>query len=244
MIKFNIFVVYEGRTVDITVQKQEVDGTLLEIVQVAGGPEGGTSVDRAFNAFLESVLGKHVIEAFKKSYVEDYLIFTREFEFKKRSSGHPETKKIRIRIPLQFEKVVEKTCGIKISKALEISEHKELVTYNDKTKKMNFEPSKFKDFFKEAVDGTIRHIDGVLSKQECSDLRDIIIVGGFSESEVLKNALKEAFGLYNLRMPSEPGLAVLAGAVYHGHLPSVVSVRLLECIIKCMFCIATSFQSM
>ena len=225
--KYNIFVVYEGGTFDITVQRQKLDGTLEEIVPVTGGPEGGTSVDRAFHTFLESVFGKHIIEAFKNSCVEDYLIFTREFEFKKRSSGHPQTKKIRIRIPLQFEKVVKKTCGIKISEALEISEHKELVTYNDKTKKMNFEPSKFKDFFKEAVDGTIKHIDGVLSKQECSDLRDIIIVGGFSESEVLKNALKEAFGSYNLRIPSEPGLAVLAGAVYHGHLPSVVSVRLM-----------------
>lgn len=217
IITFDIFVVYEGGTVDFTVLKQTNDGTLEEIVPISGGPEGGTSVDRAFQIFLESILGKGILEAFKNTYIEDYLFFMREFEFKKRQSFDPQIRKIRIRIPLQFETLVEDTSGINISEALQNSEYRGLVTY--KKNKLFFERSKFKDFFKEAVDGVVRHINDILSQNVCSDLKDIVMVGGFSESEHIQNELREAFKSYHFRIPAKPELAVLNGAVYFGHIP-------------------------
>ena len=212
---------YKGGTVDITVQKQNNDGTLEEILPVTGGPEGGTSVDRAFHLFLESVLGKGILEAFRNTYVEDYLIFIREFEFKKRKSRHSQVQKIRIHIPLQFESLVEEISNITISKALENSQYKGLVIF--KKNKLHIERSKFKDFFKEAVDGVIKHINGILSEHVCSDLQDIIMVGGFSESDIIQNALSESFKSYHFRIPANPGLAVLKGAVYFGHIREVLS---------------------
>nr|XP_022286221.1 heat shock 70 kDa protein 12A-like isoform X3 [Crassostrea virginica]XP_022286222.1 heat shock 70 kDa protein 12A-like isoform X3 [Crassostrea virginica] len=210
-----------GGTVDITVQKQNDDGTLKEILPVTGGPEGGTSVDRAFHLFLESILGKGILEEFKNKNVEDYLIFMREFEFKKRSSCHPLIRKIWIHIPLEFEKLVEEFNGINISKAFQKSQCHGIVSY--KKNKLYFERSKFKEFFKEAVDGVVRHINGILSEHVCSDLEDIIMVGGFSECELIQNDLREEFKAQHFRIPANPGLAVLNGAVYFGHLTGVLA---------------------
>ena len=88
---------------------------------------------------------------------------------------------------------------------------------------MHFERSKFKEFFKEAVDGIVRHINGILSENVCSDLRDIIMVGGFSECELNQKDLSEEFKAHQFRIPDNPGLAVLNGAVYFGHLTGVLA---------------------
>ena len=96
-------------------------------------------------------------------------------------------------------------------------------TVSYKKNKLHFERSKFKEFFKEAVDGVVRHINGILSEHVCSDLKDIIMVGGFSECELIQNDLKEEFKAHHFRIPANPGLAVLNGAVYFGHLTGVLA---------------------
>ena len=49
------------------------------------------------------------------------------------------------------------------------------------------------------------------------DEESILMVGGFSESPMLRAAIESAFPNKRVIMPNEPGLAVLKGAVIFGH---------------------------
>ena len=51
------------------------------------------------------------------------------------------------------------------------------------------------------------------------------MVGGFSESEVVQDAVRSAFRDCRIVIPQEAGLAVLKGAVQFGHDPSIIAAR-------------------
>ena len=184
---------------------------------------GGTTVDKAFESFLETIGGKGILKTFKSSFMEDYLNLFTEFEAKKRDGGTDI--KIRVTVPLELENLIKKTRKKTIGKTLEDSEYKGVVTY--KTKKLTFEPSVFKSFFKEAEEGVIKCVDDTLKNDCCADLSDIIMVGGFSESKLIQKSLRDKFQKHKITflIPDEPGLAVLKGAVYFGHLPNAISRR-------------------
>ena len=211
-----------GGTVDITVHKQTDDNTLEEIIPATGGPVGGTTVDRAFETFLETIGGEDTLQTFKNSYMEDYLLLIREFEAKKRAGNNT---KVRITVPLSFETLVKKKRGVKnMATVLEKSQYKGRVNY--KNKKLMFdEPTVFKSFFNQAINGVIHCIKDILKEKSCDDLSDIIMVGGFSESELIQKSLREEFPSKRFLIPYDPGLAVLKGAVYFGHIPNAISKR-------------------
>jgi hypothetical protein len=52
------------------------------------------------------------------------------------------------------------------------------------------------------------------------------MVGGFSESPMLRNAVETAFPNRTLIIPEEAGLAVLKGAVLFGFEPRIISTRI------------------
>nr|XP_022291093.1 heat shock 70 kDa protein 12A-like isoform X2 [Crassostrea virginica] len=209
-----------GGTVDITVHKPTEDQTLEEVISATGGPFGGTTVDRAFETLLERIGSKDILITFKKLYMEDYLSMYYEFEAKKRDDGDHT---VRITIPLGFETLIKRNRKQTISIILEKSEYKGLVTY--KNQKLCIQPSLFRSFFQEATDGIIKCIVDVLKHDSCAKVSDIIMVGGFSESRVIQKSLKEKFNSFRFLIPDEPGLAVLNGAVYFGHLPNAISIR-------------------
>nr|XP_022295601.1 heat shock 70 kDa protein 12A-like isoform X2 [Crassostrea virginica] len=209
-----------GGTVDITVHKSTEDQNLEEVMSATGGPFGGTTVDTAFEKLLEIIGSKDILSTFKKLYMEDYLLMSNEFEAKKRDDGDHT---VRITIPLVFETLIKRNRKQTIVTILEKSEYKELVTY--KNKKLCIQPSLFKSFFQEATDGIIKCIADVLKHDSCAKVSDIIMVGGFSESRVIQRSLKKKFNSFRFLIPDEPVLAVLKGAVYFGHLPNAISIR-------------------
>lgn len=220
---YSVFVNFSfhvGGTVDITVHQQTDDKSLEELIPATGGPMGGTTVDKAFENFLETVGGKGILATFKRSCMEDYLLLFREFEAKKRDGGNT---KVRITVPLSFETLVKDKRGKNLSTVLEESQYKGNVTF--KNKKLIFEPSVFKSFFHQAIDGVIKCIGDILREESCVDLTHIIMVGGFSESSLIQKSLREKFESYRFLIPDEPGLAVLKGAVYFGHIPNAISKR-------------------
>ncbi|XP_078311405.1 heat shock 70 kDa protein 12B-like [Crassostrea virginica] len=206
--------------VDIAVYKQKEKGVLKEILLSTGVPFGGISVDRAFEAFLESIFGSNVLDIFKTSYYEDFCLIFEEFEVKKRDLGGM---KLRISIPLSLESLLKKENGSTLSTSLEKSQYNGLVTLKNKT--ITLDPSLLNSFFQEAIDGIVRIMQDMLDNLLCADLEHIIMVGGFSGSEIIRKVLRETFPSYRFFLPDEPELAVLKGAVYFGHIPNAVSSR-------------------
>ena len=191
------------------------------MIPATGGPIGGTTVDTAFETFLETIGGEGILKTFKDSCMEDYLLLFSEFEAKKRDGGES---KVRVTIPLELERLIKEKRKMTINKILEDSVYKGVVKYNN-NKKMIFEASVIKSFFREAIDGVIKCLEDILNIESCADLSNIIMVGGFSESKLIQRSLRDKFKSHRFLIPDEPGLAVLKGAVYFGHIPNGISRR-------------------
>lgn len=210
-----------GGTVDITVHKKAEDGTLEELIPATGGPSGGTTVDMEYEKFIEKIAGEGILKSFAIVNMEDYLNLLRDFESKKREVK--EDSKLRIKLPYEFDKYVKERNPSGIKKALQNLQYGNSATSN--TYKLCLEPSVFLTFFQKAVEGVIKCMEDILANEKFDDVRDIILVGGFSECTVIQKALREKFKSHRFIIPIEPGLAVLKGAVYFGHLPNAISRR-------------------
>jgi hypothetical protein len=81
------------------------------------------------------------------------------------------------------------------------------------------------DMFKEPFQNIIHAIRTIFQHERCSDVSAIMMVGGFSEADVLQNAVQKAFSGIEVFIPVDGSLSVLKGAVIYGHNPDVVSSR-------------------
>lgn len=210
-----------GGTVDITVHKKADDGTLEELIPATGGPSGGTTVDKEYEKFLEKIAGEGSMQSFAKINLEDYLNVFRDFESKKREVK--DDAKLKIKIPLAFDKYVKQRKQIGINKALQNLQYGDRATY--KTYRLCLDPSVYLTFFQKAIDGVMKCMENILTNKKFEDVTDIILVGGFSECTVIQKALRERFQSHRFIIPMDAGLAVLKGAVYFGHLPNAISRR-------------------
>lgn len=209
-----------GGTADITVHKQTADGTLEEMLPATGGPLGGTSVDDEYVKLLDTIGGKGILEAFSKISMEDYLSILKEFEAKKREVSDS---LVRIKIPVKFADSIRKRITGGLQKALQNSIYKNSITY--KNYKLCLQLSEFEKLFQNTINGIIKCVADILSNKDFDDVKDIIMVGGFSDCKLIQRALKEKFTTRHFIIPDEAGLAVLKGAVFFGHLPNAISRR-------------------
>ncbi|WAR31118.1 HS12B-like protein [Mya arenaria] len=85
-----------------------------------------------------------------------------------------------------------------------------------------------KTWFDKSVDNTKNHVKHLLEKPNIRGVETIILVGGFVESTYVQERFREALGDKRIIIPSEPGLAVLKGAVKFGHNPAVVASRMMD----------------
>ena len=219
-----IYVLYLGGTADITVHQRQPNGTIEEVISPDGGPLGGKSIDDAFYKFLSEICGRNVMEELKTTELEDYVDVFREFETKKRSIQTNQQKKVVITLPLSLTMLVKKQ-HTKFENAVATSRHKMDVSY--KGGKFHISPEAFRDLFKPTIDSLIRLIGKLLDNPKLSDLRTILMVGGFSECELVQDAIRDKIrSSITLIIPEEAGLAVLKGAVLFGHQPKIVSRRI------------------
>jgi hypothetical protein len=81
------------------------------------------------------------------------------------------------------------------------------------------------DMFKEPIQNIIHEIRTIFQHERYSNVSAIMMVGGFSEADVLQNAVQKAFSDIEVFIPVDGSLSVLKGAVIYGHEPDVVSSR-------------------
>lgn len=186
-------------------------------------PFGGTSVDKEFEKFLETIAGEGFLESFAREHFENYLDMMKDFEFKKRYLCPGSYSTVRIHVSLQFDKYVKKKIGVNLAKALQNSYYRDTVTY--KNYKLCFKLSEFENLFRNAIDGIIKCVANILTTKEFDDVNYIIMAGGFSNSRIVQKALREKFKTRRFIIPIEPQFAVFKGAVYFGHLPNSISRR-------------------
>nr|XP_034300194.1 heat shock 70 kDa protein 12A [Crassostrea gigas] len=215
-----------GGTADITVHQKCEDSTLEEVLPASGGPWGGKAVDDQFIKFLSELVEEKVWEEFKKKNMEDYLEITRSFETKKRTIKPDKKGSTRMPIPHALVKLCLESHGVEnFKEIIQKSEaHKDNVTMS--AGKLVWDNNFFRGFFKKTIDGIVKHIDELYQESEVKDVKIIVMVGGFSECELVQDAIKKHFGgKSNIIVPEDAGLAVLKGAVFFGHVPDAISRR-------------------
>ncbi|KAK3600519.1 hypothetical protein CHS0354_028719 [Potamilus streckersoni] len=213
-----------GGTVDITVHEVLHNGHLRELFKANGGPWGGTTVDEAYKEFLERLCGQKTFARLQRDFKDDFMDLIREFEVKKRTVSPELDQKVTLKIPITLHEAFQDEHGKSFREVVAERQdlHGKLVFAGDK---MRVEPSLMKSFFEKTCDAIIDHLKGLFGKPELSGVTTILMVGGFSESPMLRHAIQTNFCRMRVVVPNEAGLAVLKGAVIFGHQPKIISSR-------------------
>lgn len=180
-----------GGTADITVHERYSDGTLKEIIPASGGPWGGRAIDEAFHGFLKRICGPKTIDELQKTELEDFIDLFREFETKKRSIRMDQESKVVVTLPVSLLDLVKKHRG-KMESALLQSPYSQAVSYSKQ--KLHISPETFRDFFKGTADLLLKHLEKLFRDDKLDNCENLIMVGGFSECEIMQHKIKEKFG--------------------------------------------------
>ncbi|XP_053373619.1 heat shock 70 kDa protein 12B-like [Mercenaria mercenaria] len=212
-----------GGTVDITVHEVQTDGTLKELHSPSGGPWGGTVVDKGIDEFLDELFGPNVMREFRDECKTDDLDLQRTIELKKRACKDTEGDHVNLKLPTAlFESYEEKT---EESFATALPRNKFSTSVKKRRDRLNIENKIFLRMFKMPKDNLVYHVENLLRKPELRNVNTLVVVGGFSESDIMKNAIKTAFPNRQVIVPEQAGLAVVKGAVMYGHNPDSISSR-------------------
>ena len=208
-----------GGTVDITVHEIAEHKELKEVVPPSGGCHGSNYIDRYFlDEYLPKKLTKEVIEIFRKQEYADYLRMRADWESKK--CGFNPQNNWNTLIPLgklykilvsQYPQVLQR-----------LSEQQ-----NGDDLNIVLTPQEMEAAFSGTIKGTIVKIEEQLNKLGSRICDIIFLVGGYAESPLLKQRIKEKFETNTRRViiPASPSFAVLSGAVSFGLEPRVIRSR-------------------
>lgn len=212
-----------GGTADITVHERQQDGGLKELHKASGGAWGGTKVDEEFDKLLVKLIGAPAFSDFHDKFTSDFLDLQRELETKKRTITPVQAGKVTVKIPVCIEECYKDKVGETMKEAVDHSPLKGKVAWlNDK---MRIESDIFKSLFKPCCDRIVEHIKKLLQDPQLKGTNTFLMVGGFSESSMLQDAIQKALPGKKVIIPDEAGLAVLKGAVIFGHRPVAITSR-------------------
>ena len=192
------------------------DGELEEIHPACGGNWGGAMVDEAFMEFLTNLAGTEALKEFCSAEIYDFHDLMRDFESKKKSSGRQsDSAKVCIRIPCSLQNDINR-------RKADAMQGDEVRIERDK---LILSLGKMHDFFNCSKEAVRKYLKGLFSLKSLQGVNNILMVGGYSESAILQQFIKESFKDKSVITPASPGLAVLKGAVLYGHDPSVIAER-------------------
>ena len=171
---------------------------------------------------VEEIVGIDVMKEFKNNQMEDYCDLVHEFEAKKRSHYN---QRMSLKVPVSINEIFmkrhrNKTIQDHISTG---AKFKGRITW--KGGKVLLQPDVVMTLFEQPCRSAAGHLKSLFQRKELEDVPTILMVGGFSESLYLLEAVKRTLPEKLLVVPMESGLAVLKGAVIFGHDPSIVRER-------------------
>ena len=204
--------------------QRQTDGGLRELHKATGGAWGGTKVDEEFNQMLIKIVGAPVLHKFRTEHTGDYLDLQRELEMKKRTINPATKGKITVKIPIALYELYKSETDESIEEAIEGSPFKDkLIWLADKVR---IDAGVFKDLFKHCREKIVDHVKNLMQNTDVQGTKTLLMVGGFSDSEMIQDVIQKAFPNYSVIIPEDAGLCVLKGAVIFGHRPIAITSRM------------------
>ncbi|CAG2187116.1 unnamed protein product [Mytilus edulis] len=205
-----------GGSADITVHQKDIyNGLLREVIPPSCGPWDGKSIDDRFYIFLTEMFGADVMAELKNTELEDMIDLFREFETKKRSIRSNQLNNVVLKLPVTLINLVRSRCK-KVEIAVEKSPYRDSVIFY--VQSIHIMPDTFRDLFKPTIEALVEHLETMFRQAELRDLKTIVMVGGFSECELVQHKVMERFGRnITIIISEKAGPAILKGAVLYGH---------------------------
>ncbi|KAK3602816.1 hypothetical protein CHS0354_026367 [Potamilus streckersoni] len=213
-----------GGTADITVHEKQHDGTIKEVHKASGGAWGGTKVDEEFKQMIIKIIGAPSFKTFCDENKDDNMEMLRELETKKRSIRTDKEEKITIKVPVALKDTYEKKSGETIKDAVEQTQYKGKIQWT--ADKIRLDAELFRSLFQNCIRKITEHLADLLEKPGVKGTSTMLMVGGFSECQLMQEAIKRAFPKPKVVIPNEAGLVVLKGAVIFGHRPQIITSRI------------------
>lgn len=195
-----------GTHANITLYEGQRDGLPKTFISSCSGPRAGNAIDDAFLKFMEDVVGAQVFKELKSTELEVYTYFINEFEIKKRSIKSYTTSDILIPLPIGLMNIVKKHCG-GMDATMKKSIYRKCILISGQ--KLFVNPQTFRDLFEPTIISLLKHLEQLLRHPKILDIQHIIMIGGFSECELVQTAFKDKFPKKIFLIPEEPDLAVL-----------------------------------
>ena len=199
------------------------DGSLKEIHKATGGAWGGNEVDKSYLRMLEDLVKPEAMEEFKQTQMLDYFDLLRNFETKKMSFTRENEGKITFKIPLSLRELGESD-GIKME--AKVARFRGKTQFSWIGDKLRIEKVDVKSLFTSTIKSIVDHIGKMFTEPEIQDVKVILLVGGFSECDLVKEAFEQHFPTKILLNPYQASLAVLKGAVRYGHFQDIIATRI------------------
>ncbi|KAM9343885.1 heat shock 70 kDa protein 12A-like [Pholidichthys leucotaenia] len=203
-----------GGTIDITVHKVLDEGRLKELYKASGNDLGGQTVDRNFREFLREIFCDGVWEEYERKYPGEVQKLMYEFTVFKKTDGA-----IEISCPYNLGEIARE-------KNPRMEEFFKIVSGASWDEgRINISREKMRSFFDESLKGMTELLNEILKKG--IEINYILLVGGYAESQVLRQHVKDQFESKQCRVlcPSRPQQAILKGAVQFGRNPHIVTSR-------------------
>lgn len=161
------------------------------------------------------IVGASCFQKFKDDFKADDLDIHRELETKKRTIKPESNSKITIKLPVSLVTTFEEETGEKMKEVIQQMRYANRMTWQ--TDKLRMEADLFKEFFREPINMLVEQLQQLMAEDNLSDVSTLLMVGGFSESPMMSDAVMNAFPSKRVIVPEDAGLAVLKGAVLFGH---------------------------
>ncbi|CAC5405225.1 unnamed protein product [Mytilus coruscus] len=206
-----------GGTIDITTYEIMTNGRLKELHEPTGGPWGGTIVDKAFMKFIEDIFGIEVWEKYKHEYKVEVLDIQRHFELKKRTVGESsERSELFLQFPRSLFDKYEEFYSKPFTTENGVSRHRD---------KLRIPRENIISLFDESTTAIINHTRELLQRPCLVKVKTILLIGGFSDSAILRNKVIKEFSEMTVMCPDDAVLSVVKGAVIFGNTPGLIQER-------------------
>ena len=213
-----------GGTVDVTVHEMDADtGCLKELMKASGGPYGSVAVDLAFENLLKQIFTAEFIEQYKLKRPAGWVDLLTAFESRKRSASPNKEMNINVSIPFSFFDYYKRVKSHTVESAIKKFDSKDIKWSHEGM--LRITPAGIRALFEPTITEIQKIIDKVLST--VGNLHFIFLVGGFAESPVLQQAVRNSNEPNGIQViiPESTSLCVLKGAVYFGLDPNIIKIR-------------------
>jgi len=207
-----------GGTVDMCVHEILEGDHLRELYRATGEYAGGTKVNKEYLKFLENLFGKKALSNLKKTHPHSYYMFLNSIEEWKCSFTR-DTQEITMYFDSELIKLSHKVFGKSLEKKIVESEFKDTVTYIKEQCCIKVQNSEVRKFFDKSVNTIIESMKEILRKCQEDNISTFLLVGGYSESQYVRDAIKTSFPTMEIISEEDGRHAVVKGAVLMGEKP-------------------------